>query len=165
MSELNLAIITKADIFRSLFKKQYRKNILINRDAEDFRQFCVEQMLLRQTPNVNFQWLVADFFRAGQQTGRGKTNKKGKVKNVAELENNKDREGSGREYYQILFETDQRSEQLLKHLEKGKLSGEERIIAYLLIKWGLRPSEIAECFGVYESAISVRIADIKRQFL
>lgn len=164
-SDLAKNIITKADIFSALFRKQYRKNILIKRDSEDFRQFCVEQMLIRQTSYARYEWLVADFFRSGQQSSRGKTNKKGKSKSVSEVENSKDREGNGREYYQDIFETDLRPEQMLKLIYGGKLTGQERIIAVLLVKWGLKPVEIAECFGVSESAIAHRILDIKRQFV
>lgn len=164
-TDLAKNIITKADIFSALFRKQYRKNILIKRDSEDFRQFCVEQMLLRETQFVRYEWLVADFFRSGQQSSRGKTNKKGKSKSVSEVENNKEREGSSREYYQVLLEIDLRPEQMLKLICDGKLVGDERIIAILLVKWGLKPVEIAECFGVSESAIGHRISDIKRQFI
>lgn len=158
---LNSEMLVKAELFSKRFSKKYKSQPLLNREAEDFKQFCLESMVRRGNSMLNYEFIVIDFFRSAQSSAPNR-----RVRAVESPRNFKEKIGSGAEYQAALApDPNSRFSQVLRYLENGKLADDDRVIAFLIIKYGLDLTEIGECFGVSVSYISQRVKIILKQFL
>lgn len=148
----------KALTFKKLFLKRYKRFPSLLQDADDFEQFCLETMWRRQTINLRFLWVATDFIESRQcqavQSLRDKESFESSnlIVEPSNVFNQAFRYDGVLDFFQ---------KSTLEDLHKIKLDMIDRSLVLLVLKWGFNFKEVADLYGMDQSAISHRLKKIK----
>ena len=147
----------KALTFKKLFLKRYKRFPSLLQDADDFEQFCLETMWRRQTIHLRFLWVATDFIESRQcqagQSLRDKLSFEGSnlIVEPSNVFNQAFRYDGVLDFFQNAT---------LEDLHKKKLDMIDRSLVLLVLKWGFNFKEVADLYGMDQSAISHRLKKI-----
>ncbi len=162
---LNAAQIRiRALTYKKLFIKRYKRFPILLQDADDFEQHCLETMWRKQNTDLRFMWLATNFIESLQCSARNRIRDSLILKSENEAVTS-----SNKTSFDSVFVPAPRSAEVLAFFEPKTieelhsigLDTIDKSIVMLTLKWGFRFKEIADLYGISQSAISLRLKKIK----
>lgn len=139
--------------------KQWAKSHGFESDAEDMAQHVLFR--LSQNRQARVDQICIDYVRSvyGRTGTRGYKNQKSKsIEKRFYTELNDEDHGVEMNY-------DVNMEQMDFSVFQNYLESKERAMVTLKFKWGMTGSEIADCFGISEGCVSLKLKEIREKLL